>query len=99
MSGGHETIIVEKRGQVDWVTLNRPERLNAITETMTRELGGYFDGLFSDPSVRIVVLRGGQVVEEGPAEEVIARPREDYTRALMAAAFSLEADESGIVAS
>ena len=48
---------------------------------------------------RIVVLRGGQVVEEGPAEEVIARPREDYTRALMAAAFSLEADESGIVAS
>ena len=58
MSGGHETIIVEKRGQVDWVTLNRPERLNAITETMTRELGGYFDGLFSDPSVRIVVLRG-----------------------------------------
>ncbi len=48
---------------------------------------------------RIVVLRGGRVVEEGPAEEVIARPREDYTRALMAAAFSLEADESGVVAS
>jgi microcin C transport system ATP-binding protein len=48
---------------------------------------------------RIVVLRGGRVVEEGPAEDIIARPREDYTRALMAAAFSLEADESGIVAS
>jgi microcin C transport system ATP-binding protein len=48
---------------------------------------------------RIVVLRGGRVVEEGPAEEIIARPRQDYTRALMAAAFSLEADESGIVAS
>ena len=48
---------------------------------------------------RIVVLRGGQVVEQGPAEDVIARPREDYTRALMAAAFSLEADESGIVSS
>jgi microcin C transport system ATP-binding protein len=48
---------------------------------------------------RIVVLRGGRVVEQGPAEEVIARPRQDYTRALMAAAFSLEADETGIVAS
>jgi microcin C transport system ATP-binding protein len=48
---------------------------------------------------RIVVMRGGRVVEQGPAEEVIARPREDYTRALMAAAFSLEADETGIVAS
>ncbi len=40
---------------------------------------------------RIVVLRHGRVVEEGPAEQVFAAPREDYTRALMAAAFSLEA--------
>ena len=47
---------------------------------------------------RVVVLRHGAVVEEGPAVEVFARPREDYTRALMAAAFSLEADESGVVA-
>ncbi len=43
---------------------------------------------------RVVVLRHGRVVEEGPADELFARPREDYTRALMAAAFSLEADES-----
>jgi microcin C transport system ATP-binding protein len=47
---------------------------------------------------RIVVLRQGRVVEEGPAADVLKRPREDYTRALMAAAFSLEADESGVVA-
>jgi microcin C transport system ATP-binding protein len=47
---------------------------------------------------RVVVLRGGKVVEEGPAEQIFAAPRADYTRALMAAAFALEADESGIVA-
>ena len=47
---------------------------------------------------RVVVLRHGLVVEEGTAEQIFARPREDYTRALMAAAFSLEADESGVVA-
>ena len=47
---------------------------------------------------RIVVLRQGRVVEEGPAADVLKRPREDYTKALMAAAFSLEADESGVVA-
>ena len=46
---------------------------------------------------RIVVLRQGQVVEEGSAESVLRAPREAYTRALMAAAFSLEADESGVV--
>ncbi|HEX4366668.1 MAG TPA: ABC transporter ATP-binding protein [Rhodopila sp.] len=46
---------------------------------------------------RIVVLRGGKVVEEGPAEDVLARPRHDYTRALMAAAFTLDADDSGVV--
>jgi microcin C transport system ATP-binding protein len=48
---------------------------------------------------RVVVLRQGQVVEEGPAEQVFARPRHEYTRALMAAAFALEADESGVVQS
>ena len=43
---------------------------------------------------RIVVLRHGQVVEHGPADEVLSRPRHEYTRALMAAAFTLETDDS-----
>jgi microcin C transport system ATP-binding protein len=40
---------------------------------------------------RVVVLRQGRVVEQGTADTVFANPREDYTRALMAAAFSLDA--------
>jgi microcin C transport system ATP-binding protein len=43
---------------------------------------------------RIVVLRHGRVVEQGAAADVLARPRHDYTRALMAAAFTLDADDS-----
>jgi microcin C transport system ATP-binding protein len=39
---------------------------------------------------RVVVLRHGRVVEQGSADEVFARPRDAYTRALMAAAFTLE---------
>jgi microcin C transport system ATP-binding protein len=39
---------------------------------------------------RVVVLRQGRVVEQGNADDVFANPREDYTRALMAAAFTLE---------
>jgi len=54
----YETILVEKRGEVDWVTLNRPEALNAITTLMATELNDYFGRLFNDNTVRIVVLRG-----------------------------------------
>ena len=40
---------------------------------------------------RVVVLRHGRVVEEGNADAIFANPREEYTRALMAAAFALDA--------
>ncbi|MCS6853931.1 MAG: ABC transporter ATP-binding protein [Elioraea sp.] len=46
---------------------------------------------------QVVVLKDGRVVEHGPAEKVLDSPREPYTRALMAAAFELKADESGVV--
>jgi microcin C transport system ATP-binding protein len=39
----------------------------------------------------IIVMRGGRVVEKGSARDIIERPGEAYTRALMAAAFNLEA--------
>jgi microcin C transport system ATP-binding protein len=44
-------------------------------------------------SHRIVVLRGGRVVEQGPAEAVFAHPQKSYTRALLTAAFQLVAAE------
>ncbi len=39
----------------------------------------------------LVVMKDGAMVEQGPADAVFAAPRMDYTRALMAAAFDLEA--------
>ncbi|MCH7956204.1 MAG: ATP-binding cassette domain-containing protein, partial [Proteobacteria bacterium] len=45
----------------------------------------------------ILVLRRGRVVEQGPADAIFADPKEAYTRALMAAAFEMKADESGVV--
>jgi microcin C transport system ATP-binding protein len=45
---------------------------------------------------QVVVMKDGKVVEQGPAVEVFDRPKTDYTRALMAAAFRLEAVE-GVV--
>jgi microcin C transport system ATP-binding protein len=46
----------------------------------------------------IIVMRHGKVVEQGAATEVFAHPQSDYTRALFAAAFAIEADRSGVVA-
>jgi microcin C transport system ATP-binding protein len=44
----------------------------------------------------VMVLKDGKVVERGPSAQVFDAPREAYTRALMAAAFALEATE-GVV--
>ena len=45
----------------------------------------------------VLVMRHGKVVEQGPADQIFANPREPYTRALMAAAFEFKADEAGVV--
>jgi enoyl-CoA hydratase/carnithine racemase len=54
----YQTIKIEKQGQVDWLTLNRPEALNAIDTPMVTELRDYFEGLREDKHTRIVVMRG-----------------------------------------
>jgi microcin C transport system ATP-binding protein len=37
-------------------------------------------------------MRDGKVVEQGPAEEILSRPRGPYTRALIAAAFDMRTE-------
>jgi microcin C transport system ATP-binding protein len=46
----------------------------------------------------LIVMRHGKVVEEGAAAELFKNPKSDYTRALFAAAFRLEAAAGGVVA-
>ena len=48
-------------------------------------------------SHRVLVMQNGKVVEEGPAEDVFSRPRETYTKALLAAALNLEPAEAAAV--
>jgi microcin C transport system ATP-binding protein len=46
---------------------------------------------------RLLVLRGGKMVEEGAAADLFKHPKTDYTRALLAAAFNLETAPAGVV--
>ena len=45
----------------------------------------------------VIVLRHGKVVEQGPATTLFAKPKTDYTKALLAAAFELETTRTGAV--
>jgi enoyl-CoA hydratase len=54
----YEALRIDKEGVVDWVTLQRPERINALDSRLVEELGDYFGACYTDPSVRVVVLRG-----------------------------------------
>jgi microcin C transport system ATP-binding protein len=47
---------------------------------------------------RLIVMRNGKIMEEGPAKDIFANPKSDYTRALFAAAFDLETAAADIVA-
>ena len=49
---------VEHRDGADWVTLNRPNALNALNPDMIAALNDYFDALRTRRHVRVVVLRG-----------------------------------------
>ena len=44
---------------------------------------------------RVMVMRDGKVVEEGPAEQIIHAPREDYTKQLIASVLEVRSAEDG----
>ncbi len=58
MSKPYETIKVEREGNIAWIILNRPHRLNALNDVMMEELGDALATVDDDPGVRCVVITG-----------------------------------------
>jgi enoyl-CoA hydratase len=55
---GFETIRYEKEGPLGWITLHRPEKLNAISKPMLVELNRAMDAAEADDAVRVILIRG-----------------------------------------
>lgn len=53
-----ETITYETEGPLAWITLNRPQKLNAISKTMVGELNRAMDQAQQDDDVRVILLKG-----------------------------------------
>ncbi|MGX7681543.1 enoyl-CoA hydratase [Jatrophihabitans sp. DSM 45814] len=58
MSTNYETILLDRRGRVAVVTLNRPTALNALNSTMMHEVTGSVALLDTDPGVGAIVITG-----------------------------------------
>lgn len=56
----YQNIIVETRGKVGLVTLNRPEALNALNEALIAELNDALSGFESNPEVGCAVITGSE---------------------------------------
>lgn len=86
-------VLLEREGDLAWVTLSHPGRLNAITVGMWRELRDVFDAIARDGSLRCVIVRGeggnfaaGADIREFPAQRADAAGVQHYHREVLAPA-------------
>lgn len=54
----YQHLIVAREGAAVWVTMNRPERLNALNPRLIEELRHFFTDLYWKHDIRVVVLKG-----------------------------------------
>jgi enoyl-CoA hydratase len=57
---GYQNILVERRGAVGIITLNRPAALNALNAALITELASALDDLEGDPAISVIVLTGNE---------------------------------------
>jgi len=99
-------ILVERDGAIATVTLNRPEKLNALTRSMWQDLGAAISMLSDDDALRCIVVRGAGEKAFSPGNDIgefaTARSNKEqaraYGRVMHATAHALEACRHPLVA-
>lgn len=81
----YETILVESRGPIGLITLNRPKALNALNAQVVAELNRALAGFDHDPAIAVMVLTGsdrafaaGADVKEMAGKDFIGAFRDDF---------------------
>ncbi len=101
-----EAVLVARDGDVATVTLNKPERLNALDKGMWRALGEIFTALDADAALRCVVLRGagdkafaaGADIAEFATERANVEQAREYDRIVSVALAALVGCRHPVVA-
>jgi enoyl-CoA hydratase/carnithine racemase len=53
-----DPVLLERRGVVQWITINRPERRNALNEAVVAGIASGMRAAMTDPACRAIVLTG-----------------------------------------
>lgn len=59
-NSSYQNILVENRGRVGWITLNRPSRMNALNDALAKELAQALADLDADPGISVLVVTGNE---------------------------------------
>lgn len=54
----YQTLLTKNEGGICYITINRPEKLNALNKTVIEELGAAMEHVYSDPGIKAVILTG-----------------------------------------
>ncbi len=72
----YEAIIYEKKGNITYITLNRPEKMNALNDALYHDMLAGIGEASADPDVRVIVMKGagrafcgGHELSSPPGEE------------------------------
>jgi len=63
------TVIFERQRKTGIIRLNRPHRMNAVTEPLYEELSSILDSAASDSDIRVLILTGSPLVRDGKQKE------------------------------
>ncbi|WP_329410366.1 enoyl-CoA hydratase-related protein [Nocardia vinacea] len=93
MSGNDSPVLTEDRGPIRVITLNRPQRRNAIDLPLRYALAERFEEAMADSSVRVIVLTGagagfcagGDISTMRRMDEAEARPRAEAAQRVVRA--------------